>query len=349
MFAWGRIGLVSSAEGFVLLSGVVVGMVYKKRLANIGLWNSSIYLWKRAFSLYRLNILVIISISLLTLVPFIDVFELTHWTNPSTHESFALFPPEGTPLLVYVSSILLLKVGPHQFQVMGLYVLLLTATPAILYLLKKNNSGTLLLISWLLYGSNHYLRLNLTGSQYEMAFPSLTWQLLFIHGMFVGYKKDIIIAYILSAKGRLLLYSSVALVVLFIVFANNRESNLFWPWGHLNLVSAQTFGYIYDQYFQKSNLGLGRLLNNLALLITSYVLLSRYWSFSNKLLGWLLIPLGTNSLYVFTLHLFFILILSNSGLPELNNFMVNSALHLFVVLAIWLMVKKKVLFTILPR
>ena len=36
MFAWERVGLVSSAEGFVALSGLVVGLVYCKKLKKNG-------------------------------------------------------------------------------------------------------------------------------------------------------------------------------------------------------------------------------------------------------------------------------------------------------------------------
>ena len=49
MIAWGRIGYVSSAEGFVALSGIVLGIVYKKRIVREGFKNSALKLWKRSF------------------------------------------------------------------------------------------------------------------------------------------------------------------------------------------------------------------------------------------------------------------------------------------------------------
>ena len=68
IFAWERIGYVSSAEGFVILSGIVLGIVYKKRLLHEGFKSSAIKLWKRSFQLYRVNLFVILSIGWL-LIP----------------------------------------------------------------------------------------------------------------------------------------------------------------------------------------------------------------------------------------------------------------------------------------
>jgi hypothetical protein len=42
----------------------------------------------------------------------------------------------------------------------------------------------------------------------------------------------------------------------------------------------------------KNHLGLGRLVNNVALFIAAYYLLTRYWGWFYLVLGWLLAPLG---------------------------------------------------------
>jgi len=44
LFAWERIGYVSSAEGFVALSGMILDIVYKKRLLREGFKRSAIKL-----------------------------------------------------------------------------------------------------------------------------------------------------------------------------------------------------------------------------------------------------------------------------------------------------------------
>ena len=102
-------------------------------------------------------------------------------------------------------------------------------------------------------------------------------------------------------------------------------------------------------WFQKSTLGLGRIFNNIALFIVIYYALSHYWLPINKALGWLLIPLGQASLYVFILHIYFIILVSNTSLEEYDSFFVNTAIHATTILIIWAMVKRQVLFRIIPR
>lgn len=347
LFAWERLAIISSAEGFVFLSGIVVGMVYKRRLLQTGLKSASRLLWQRAFKLYRVNIYMILSILLLGLLPFVNVFEVTHWINPWTNESFALFPVEGTSVSSTISQTLLLRIGPHQYQVIGLYVVLLALAPGALYLLSRGKAGILLLLSWILYAGNHFLQIPLTGARYEMAFPTLTWQLLFFHGMAIGYYRHVVLDYIAST--RWLFYLAISAAIGFLFLTNNNQHLLYLPGWHLDFIKPETYGMLYAFWFQKTSLGLGRILNNAVLFVLAYYLLTTYWVWFEKSLAWLLVPLGQNSLYVFTLHVYFLLLLSNTPLPGLNNIWINSFLHLAVIFTIWGMVKRQILFHIIPR
>jgi len=349
MFAWDRLGIISSAEGFVFLSGTVVGMVYKKRLEKSGLKVASQLLWKRAFTLYRVNIYMIISISLLGLIPLVNTFEVTHWTNPWSKESFLLFPPEGASVLTYIWKTLLLRISPHQYQVIGLYVVLLALAPVALYLLSRNKIAILLIVSWSLYFLNHFLHLKITGARYEMGFPTLTWQLIFFHGMAIGYYRHTVLGYISSSSSKKLFYVSILFVFGFFILAQNNQNPLFWPWGHLDLLDYSTYKTLHSDWFQKTTLGLGRIINNVVLFIAAYYLLTQYWKWFEYLLGWLFIPLGQNSLYVFTLHVYFIVLVNNTPLPGFDNFHVNTLIHLSVILSIWWMVKREILFNVIPR
>lgn len=349
MFAWERLAIISSAEGFVFLSGIVVGMVYQRRLLQKGLWDATRLLWQRAFKLYRVNVYMIISIILLGLLPFVNTHEVTHWTQPWSGESFALFPPPGTDFLTYLGKILCLRIGPHQYQVIGLYVVLLAFAPLALLLLSRGQGFWLLLLSWGLYALNYWLHLRITGARFELAFPSLTWQLIFFHGMAIGYYRQQILGYLVSARGRWLFVASLLLSVAFFLLSANNERILFWPWGHLDWISQETYNRVYQYGFDKTRLGLGRIMNNAVLFIVAYVLLTRYWRRFESLIGWLLIPLGQNSLYVFTLHVYLLLLLSNTPFPGMNNFWVNTLLHLAVIMLVWGMVKRRLLFHIIPR
>jgi hypothetical protein len=91
------------------------------------------------------------------------------------------------------------------------------------------------------------------------------------------------------------------------------------------------------------------LLNEVVLFVSVYALLTRCWQPLNRSLGWLFIPLGEASLYVFTLHILLIGFVVNTPLPGLHNFWFNSAIHLGALLLAWYAVKKQFLFRWLPH
>ena len=350
ILVWEKIGFVSSAEGFVFLSGLVLGIVCRKRILKEGLWNASKKLWLRSFQLYRVNVVVILSIAILGMLPFINVFEVTHWVNPvAKDQAFMLYPPASATWLEIVIKALFLEIGPHQFQVMGLYVILIALAPVTLFLLHKKHTLALLLFSWSVYLVNQLQNQHLTGAQFEYAFPVLTWQLLFINGLAIGFHRHIILGYIASKRRQLLLLSMIIASLLFMFVALNCPNALFWPWQTWSYIDASIYTALYDTWFQKSFLGFGRIVNNVVLFILFYYLLSHYWQVFAKALGWLLIPLGQASLYVFIIHIYFILLFSNTPLPAYNNFYINTFMHCATILLIWAMVKHRVLFKLIPR
>ena len=350
LFVWGRVGLVSSAEGFVAMSGLVVGIVYCKKLHKDGFQPTAQKLLARSFQLYRVNITVILSIALLGLLPFINVYEVTHWMSPGTRSpAYALYPAPTTPWHDVLLQALLLKIGPHQFQVIGLYVVLMACAPVALFAMYKRHTKLLILVSWSVYLVNQIMQHKLTGARFEWAFPILTWQLLFFNCMAAGYHRQAIIDYFDSRKSSLILNAAILVSLWFVFMALNNPRPIFWLWEPLSVIDPGIFQAAHELAFDKNRLGIGRVFNNLALFIVAYELLSRYWRVFNKTLGWLFIPLGQASLYVFIVHVYFVLLVSNTPIPAYNNFYLNTLVHAGSILAIWLMVKNKVLFKLIPR
>ncbi|MES9941879.1 MAG: OpgC domain-containing protein [Candidatus Thiodiazotropha sp. 6PLUC2] len=350
LLAWERLGIISSAEGFVLLSGIVVGIVYGNRAKTEGLLPTSKYLWRRAFKLYRVNIFVILSIPLLGLLSFIDVHDVSHWWVPAVRtEAYDLYPVLPTPWWTWLWKTLMLKIGPHQFQIIGLYVVLLSLAPLAILALIKGYVVRLLLISWGLYIANLFLFLHLTPARFELGFPLLTWQLLFFNGVIVGFYREQVLGWLVAEKSSWMGRLAAIVCLGFILLAFNAPDPLFWPWPTLSLIPSDTYLYLHGFWFDKTLLGPGRLLNNAALFITMYILLSRYWSIFDKALGWLLIPLGQASLYVFTIHIYVILLVSNLPIPLEGNFLLGTMVHASAIALIWLMVKHRILFNWIPR
>ncbi|MEE9412632.1 MAG: OpgC domain-containing protein [Methylococcales bacterium] len=349
MFAWERIGLISSAEGFVSLSGIVLGIVYKKKLNKLGFRETTILLWKRAFQLYRANVWVILSILLLGSIPLVNVYLATHWVDPLSTKAWPLFPKPGTGWKDVITQTLLLRIGPHQFQIIGFYTIVLGLAPIALFLFYRRLTVCVILISWIIYAFNAIYYLQITGAQFERGFPLLTWQVLFFNGMAVGYHHQRVFNYLSGQKNKQLIYAAVIISVLCVILTLSNPKPVFWPWQLFSFFDNMGYAKLHSQWFDKTTLGIGRILNNLALFIVMMSLLSNHWRFWNKVLGWLVIPIGQASLYVFVLQVYIIIIISNTPLPNYNSFVINSLVHIASVLTIWYMIKKKFLFNLIPR
>ncbi len=355
---WERIGVVSTAEIFVTLAGVVVGMVYGKKFKRDGFEAGFTALLGRSAQLYRVNLFIILAVGLLRYVHMLDTTAVTTFYNPYTGKSFPLYPPLQDGFFRLLSSALLLRCGPHQFQIIGLYVVLFAlVTPLVFWFLEKKQIKLLLGISWILYWFNFgapesrpgAAEFRWTGAQYEYGFPTIVWQLAYVHGIALGYYKKEVLAFFKSAYGKTIIYAAFISSVCFIVFTLNHPLDEFPDWTQLRLISPDTFNHLYFTYFQKYNFGPGRLLNTVCLFISIYTLLTLYWQPANKALGWFFIPLGQASLYVFFTHIFLLLAVSNTPFPGYHDFWVNTGIHAVVLAIIWLMVKTEFMFKWIPR
>ena len=345
---------VSGAELFVALSGVVLGTVYRRRLQKIDLLGAAGALWQRAWKLYRTALLVVVTIFLVTLLPGIDGRVVTSFVDQSSGQTYGLYP-NVERLLDYpvpgfvLRDILLLRVGPYQFNIIGLYVVLLLVTPLLLAALRRRLVLMLLVISGGLYALNFAYSVSVLGAQFETPFPLFTWQLLFVHGLVVGWYRERLLGWSTTAWGKALVVLAVLGSLLLALFSWNNPnlSNGFDV--RLALLPDEVFLGIYQSWFLRPSLGLGRVLAVALLLITLYALLTAYWRPIRAVLGWFLIPLGQSTLYVYVLHVFFALVVAN--VPGIGgpNVLLNTAAHLAVLAMLWLMVRRRVLFSVIPR
>lgn len=350
---WERFGAVSTAEIYVILAGIVVGMVYGKRVKRDGIGPAIPKIMDRAIDLYRASIVMILIVAAIRYVPWIDSTIITTFHSPFTGKTFQLYPPMDAGFAKTISQALLLRIGPHQFQIVGMYVVMFVIfTPISFYMLSKGRWKMLLTISLILYlissGANETMRP--LGAQYEWAFPTLTWQLIYVYAIAVGYHKQSIWSFFQTQIGTRLVYASIACTIVLLFFSwNNPLPQFAGTWGQFTVIPPDTFHYIYDNYFKKNELGIGRLFNAVVLFITAYAILTRFWQPINKALGWFLIPLGQASLYVFFVHVFLLLAVHNTSLLEANNFWVNTLLHIVILAVTWIMVKTEFLFRWIPR
>jgi hypothetical protein len=352
-FVWERIGIVTGAEGFVLLSGIVVGMLYKRAIAEHG-WNWSVWkLLDRAAILWRVNVAAIFLIALLNRIPYVNVHEIMGFNDRGANKVYSLFPAPGTPYHIWVVQALLLRIGPHQLQILGLYICLMALSPLSLYLLSAKRTPLLLALSWIVYLVSWASPSMPTGAQFEYGFPLLTWQLLFFHGQALGYHRQAVWEFLTSSKGRPVLVLAGAFFLAFLFWAQNVPNPVVPSFSRMSVISPSFFNQIYGQYMLKNTLGPLRVLNDACVLIVSYAFLTLCWRPVNRIFGWFFIPLGQASLYVFIVHIAFVALVSDVlpfGFPlDHPRFWLNTLGHTLTLVSLWLMVRYKVLFRWIPR
>jgi hypothetical protein len=64
--------------------------------------------------------------------------------------------------------------------------------------------------------------------------------------------------------------------------------------------------------------------------------------------GWLLIPLGRATLYVFIMHVVLIAVVSNIPALQGGRILLNTAAYMVILALLWLMVRTRFLFRIIP-
>ncbi|EPC4329986.1 OpgC domain-containing protein [Enterobacter asburiae] len=344
IFSWERFGLTTGAEGFVILSGFMLGMLNRARLQKVVLLTVSWGLYLRAWKIYRVNIIIIVSFILLAYIPHINIFEVTHFTDRFSGESWSLYPVTPQIKETWFNIILYLQIGPHQTQILGLYIFLLLFSPLFLGMLQKGNVWWLLGASLLVYGLWQRWPLRLTPSEFEFAFPLLAWQFIFVLGMASGWYKAELISFARTPAGKVVVVALV-IVALILGFIAQNHTNPFMPPALLmHVIPPDSFNTFYHTWAAKNGLGPVRVLNDIALMVTVYLMLTYCWTPLNRLLGWFLIPLGQHSLYTFILHVYVVLLVSQFITFDLwrHAWIENTLVHAAALGILWLMAKYNV-------
>lgn len=356
------IGMVSGAELFVLFSGAVLGMVYRPKVVAGGIGEVTLRTGRRAWKLYVTALVVVLIVGLVSLLWFVNSTPATTYVDQGTgaagseatgrvYDLYANFQsilnyPADPALFVDIA---LLRLGPWQVNVLGLYVVMLAVSPLILWALSRRRWLLVLGVSWAVYAAHAVVPIRLLPSQFEDSFPLLTWQALFVTGMVAGFYRREILTWFATRAGRIVLAAVVVSTVALALFSWNNPYLSSAYDVRLGLVPANTFSSIYSLAFERTSLDFGRVINVFFVTITAYAALSVFWKPLHRLLGWFFIPLGQATLYVFIMHVLFVLIVANVPVLREGNIMINSLAYLVVLALLWVMVKTQFLFRIVPR
>jgi hypothetical protein len=354
------IGPISGAEMFVALSGVVVGMAYRSRALRGVRTDALEPLWRRAWKLYVVTLAVVVLAWLVQFLPGIDGSVLTRWTETGadgTVTSWDLYagvadgltwPVPGSVL----GELLTLQLGPPQFNVMGLYVVLLLAAPVVLAALKRGRTWAVPAVSLGLWAIYQISGTTVLTAVYESPFPLLAWQALFVLGLTAGFHRDALVSRARTAVGGAVLGASALVTLLGLFFVWNSPWRS-WSEGEvgvsLGLVSEDSFESTYTALFDRTSLAPGRLVFVVAVLITLYAALTVLRRPVERLVVPVLAPLGQATLYVFVLQVFLVALVASLPLPTTGAVVWGTLIHAMVLTALWLMVRHRVLFDYIPR
>jgi hypothetical protein len=286
-------GFVSSAEGFVFLSGMLVATLYIHKAEEDGPGVRS-KLWKRALKVYGYHLI------LLTMV-FTVVAAFAVYTKHAALYNLLNFYL-AHPFTAIVGSLLLIYCPP-LLDILPMYVTFLLVTPYILSIAVKRGWNVILLVSaavWLLaqYGLRtwmHALVVHATGLHIPLqetgAFNLFAWQGVWVLALWLG-AKSALGANPLSKLPAWVFPLSVAICLFFLGVRHQ------WLGPHL---TPQTLGMSLDKW----QIGPLRVLNLFAFSCLIYG--------SRKFLTRLVLvepflTLGKASLEVFCAHLFFVFV-----------------------------------------
>jgi enterochelin esterase-like enzyme len=325
----------SAAEGFIFISGLVVGTVYRGFIERDGLGPALRRVLERAAQLY----LIAVGLTLVFL-PLSEIAGL-RWA-----QGVDLSDPAA-----FVVSVLTLHRTYYVVDIPLLYALLLAATPLALVLLSQGYTAALLLLSWLLWGAFQFfpdqadVPWPIAGNY---AFHFSAWQALFLTAMVLGYHRDRVAAALRWVpRGPALVVSGLLFAGLIVVYRGGDAI-----WRLLPVEDPATFDVtdLIVALFGKGDLRPGRLLAFAVVFVCCYLLVDRFWRPFNRVLGWLLLPLGQNALYAYSIHVVFValvglflppLTLSQNGLKT-----AYTVLQLGLVGLTWLLIRWHVF---LPR
>jgi hypothetical protein len=300
-------------------------MVYGRRLARDG-WRAVVQgLGRRALLLYGVFVAVTVSVLVLAAAG-IDVKSL----SASDGHTPAWFLAPHTMTAASWRDVLLMRVGPWAFEIIGLYVWLVAAAIPCLLILRRAGWRPLLALSWALYLWYRLDQQTMTLAGFESAFPLLAWQLLFVHGIAIGYHRADLSAFVARAP-KITPRVAVLLTAGFTIFALCNPWADGPAWLHPRLVSADRFADLYARYFTLSDLRVGRLLNLSIALPVLYVMLSRFWALARPLES-LFVVLGQRSLGAFVLHVYGLLLLAHLPLPD--SIWINTLVQITFIYAI---------------
>jgi hypothetical protein len=311
---------VTAAEGFVLISGFLVGMLRGDQARSTGLAAASRHALRRAGVLALWCALLTIAYRLIS--------EATgYWPQ---------VPNADAPgsLLDHLLGAVVLRHTYGDHNLLAAYALFLAVTPLALAAMLRGHTWAVLAASAALWAAAYRYRLTWSNSVQA----DLCWQLLFAIGMAAGFHHEALARRCgaLWERARRPLVAGAAALSCAIIAG----SLLRFP------VDGRYRTQLEAYAFDRDRLGPARLVCAVLLVASLYVLVRAFQARLVPTIGKLFVPLGQASLYVYIVQSMLTFVLVNR---RMTDPWLAAATSAAVVGLVWIMVRNRVLFGVIPR
>ena len=319
-FVWGRQLWFNAATGFILISGVVFGMQYRERVREKG-WHWAVsHVSRRSLKLY---LIVVVGQIVLATTDFV----LRAWRGrPSTVPTNYRELIEGAIFQIHYTH--------WSFDLLPLYALLLLWGLGVVYLLENGRWKFVFFGSLSLWYAWHLQPESFRV--FVINFRFAAWQFLFTIGVLGGYYRRRLSRWrgrIPVPNALLLFITALPLIITF--------SIKYWD-AHFDWYAPSDWFIYLDGLMTHDALTFARIVAVVWFFVVVYEVVNLFWRPLDKLLGWLILPLGQNALLAYILQgVLNYAILRLPGYPfEGIGSAWMGVVHVTAVLIVWAVTKK---------
>jgi hypothetical protein len=333
---------VSEAEGFFFISGLLIGIIRRSDIEKLGLRFAIKRMVSRGKKLYFAAIILSFTYLLLAI--------LSHNIGISGAKDGFDFDDKAINI---IGRVITLKYSYGWADFLGYYAAFMFMAPLVLTLLYKR-------LWWLVGAGSIAIYIMRWAGDYGAFNPLMQWQIYFFFGSIIGYYWHELSARVIAMKQSLRRFTArtsmavsastmaISGVAVFTPAAYATRTVPMGKFGHLvgNIKNASS-NTVYDSLFLHGRIGLLRPFLALIVFAGLFAFVFTYEQQIMKRFGKVLLPFGQNSLYVYIMQSICLFIVP--FWIKSSSFWVNSAIELGIVAIIWLSIRYKLLFHIIPR
>lgn len=329
--------VISAAEGFFMISGLLLGIVRGQKLIDKPFRVPALLMLSRGLKLYLVGVILMLAFTFIGWL-FLDNVGLKPGIRPVDQPFYEVI--FGAFSLQYLY-------GWADF--LRLYAIFLIMSPLALWLLRQGKWYVVILASCALWGLYPVAQL-MTSNSDELLMP-FSWQLIFFVGLTIGFHWTDIQKWWSRQSDKL--RKSITIPVLTLAAVTLLINAVIVILGIWGMLPAQ-FEAFYNSHllttFNKDALTVPRLIIFGLWFTLGLYIFMRFEKKINKWFGWILMPFGANSLYVYIVHAVLIFF-AHLLLPPASstNLLLNVAGTALILGIILFAVKKRFLFSIIPR